>query len=317
MIITDSGKIFLRTSGAVWRLLPYLLVCLLVLVGVTVAACYPMIASLNDAGFFTQVADLFETTMFNIRLDEIFGSMSTLLVSLGDLIAANIATFVPLIIVAVVILGAGGSFLIGLSDLALADYVYSYMSSNSRLSFGSCLIKNLGKSAKLQLAKLCVVWPVDLIITAIFIASFLLFTVNSTIITLLAPFIIVLLLVVLISLRQTLFCLWTPCMMTFNSSPFGALKENFAALKKHFNIVFPRQLVMTVIYIGVNIAVCIFTASVGLLLTVPATVLFAAILAQTTLCTTNGLRYYIDENEIITPKKREEREKADNLKDVM
>ncbi len=317
MIITDSSKIFLRTSGVVWRLLPYILVCLLVVIGITVAACYPMISSLSEAGFFAQIFDLFSDSMFNVRLDQIFSAMADVLVSFGEIVAENIAGVVPLIVVAVLILGLGGSFLIGLSELAVADYLYHYMSSNTRISFGSCFIKNLGKSARLQLAKLLVVWPVDIIITAIFVASFLLFTVESAVVTILAPFIIVLLLVVLIAFRQSLFCLWSPCLITFNSSVFGALRESFSQLTKNFGVIFPRQLVMTVIYIAVNIAVCLFTASVGLLLTVPATVLFGAILAQVTLFTINGLRYYIDENQIVTPKKREDIEHIGVMKNII
>ena len=317
MIITHSTKIFMRTSGLVWRILPYMLVCLLIVLGIAFAACYPLITELSNAGFFSQIASLLGDNFMNVNIADLFNSISDLMVSFGDIVAQNIGLLVPLVVILLLILGLGGSFLIGLSELAIADYLYAYMSSNSRLSFGSCFVRNLKKSAKLQLAKLLVVWPVDLFITACFVGSILLFTIDNAVVTFIAPFVIVLVLTLLISLRQTMFCMWAPCLVVHNGTVFGALRESFRQMGKNFGAIFPRQLVMTIIYIGVNIAVCLFTASVGLLLTIPATVLFAVILGQVAFFHINGLKFYIDENQIISPHKKEEWEQPSALKDII
>ncbi len=317
MIITHSTKIFMRTSGVVWRILPYMLVCMLIVFGVALAACYPLFTSLSEAGFFAQVTTLFSDFVFNVNLADIFNSVADLMVAFFDVIAKNAGTLVPLVVVLVLILGLGLSFLIGLSELAMVDYLYGYMSSNSHLSFGSCLIKNLKKSAKLQLAKLLIVLPVDLLIIAVFIASLMLFTLEISWLAFVAPFIIVLALTLLIALRQTMFCMWAPCLIVHNGSVFGALRESFRLMIKNFGAIFPRQLVMTLIYIGVNIAVCLFTASVGLLLTVPATAYFTNIMGQVAFFHINGLKFYIDENQIISPHKKEEWEHLETLKNIV
>ena len=317
MIITHSTKIFMRTSGVVWRLLPYMLVCILIVLGIALAVCYPLITSLSEAGFFSQIMSLFGDSFLNVNLADVFNSIAEVLVSFGEVVAENIGTLVPLVVALVLILGIGLSFLIGLSELAMADYLYGYMSSNSRLSFGSCLVKNLKKSAKLQLAKLAVVLPVYLIIISVFIASLMLFTLDISWLVFVAPFIIVLALTLLIALRQTMFCMWAPCLIVHNGSVFGALRESFRQMAKNFGAIFPRQLVMTIIYIGVNIAVCLFTASVGLLLTVPATVYFTNIIGQVAFFHINGLKFYIDENQIVSPHKKEEWEHPDALKNII
>lgn len=316
-MISETTKVFMRNSGLVWRILPYMLGCILIVGGIAVASCYSLFEKLADAGFFTQLGALLNDSIFNVRLDELFNSLSALLLVLGELIAENIAVFVPLTVLLVLIISIGMSFFMGLAELAIADCLYSNMASNSRLSFGSCFIKNLGKSAKLQLTKLLIVLPVDLLIVASIIGVLLLYTVQNAIITFITPFILVLVLVVLIALRQTLFCMWASCMTVHNRSAFGALKESFVCMSKNFGTILSSQLVMTLIYVGVNIATCLFTASVGLLLTIPATILFSATLGQVAYFSTNGLKFYIDENKIISPKKKEDWEHLNALKDII
>ncbi len=317
MILTDSTKLFVRNGTLVWKILPYMLISILVVCGIGVACCYPLIDELSQAGFFAQVGDIFSQTFMNFRIDELLGDISQLTISLFEIIAQNIATVLPLVIILAVIITLGGSFLINLSELAIADCLYGYMSSNSKFSFFCCFIKNLKKSMKLQLAKLLVVWPVDMLIIAVFVAMLYLFTFDIAILSFLTPFLIVLVLSLLIALRQTLFCMWAPCMIVRNSTVWGALRESFVGMAKNFSVIYSRQLVMTLLYIAGNIATCIFTASVGLLLTIPATLLFSNIMGQVCFFYINGLRFYAGEDEIISPKKREDWEHLNNLKDII
>lgn len=316
-MISETTKVFIRNSGLVWKILAYLLGCILIVGGIAIASCYFLFDKLADAGFFAKLGALFNDSVFNVRLDEIFSAASGVMVSLGEIIAENIDTLVPLVILFVLIVSIGLSFFTGLCELAISDYLYSNMASNSRLSFGSCFIKNLGKSAKLQLTKLLIVLPIDLLITAAIVGILLLFTVNNAVLTFITPFLLVLALIVLVSLRQTLFCMWAPCMVVHNRSVFGALKESFICMSKNFGTILSCQLVMNLIYVGVNIAACLFTASVGLLLTIPATMLFSLTLGQVAYFSTNGLKFYIDENEIVSPKKKEDWEHLNALKDII
>lgn len=317
MILTDSTKLFVRNGTLVWKILPYMLISILVVCGIGIACCYPLIDELSQAGFFAQVGDIFSQTFMNFRIDELLGAISQLTVSLFEIITQNIATVLPLVIILAVIITLGGSFLINLSELAIADCLYGYMSSNSKFSFFCCFIKNLKKSMRLQLAKLLVVWPVDMLIIAVFVAMLYLFTFDIAILSFLTPFLIVLVLSLLIALRQTLFCMWAPCMIVRNSTVWGALHESFVGMAKNFSVIYSRQLVLTLLYIAGNIATCIFTASVGLLLTIPATLLFSNIMGQVCFFYINGLRFYAGEDEIISPKKREDWEHLNNLKDII
>ena len=169
MVITETTKLFIRNGGLVWRILAYVLVCLLIICGLSVAICYPLIQNLSEAGFFTQVAGLITDNFANLRLDQMFDGMAQLLVSFAEIVSQNLATILPFAIVLIVIIEFFGSFLLGLGELAIHDSIYHYMGSNIKLSFSSCFIKNLRKSVKLQLAKLVVIVPINLVIIAAFI----------------------------------------------------------------------------------------------------------------------------------------------------
>ncbi|MBO5102880.1 MAG: hypothetical protein J6C13_02180 [Clostridia bacterium] len=317
MVITNTAKLFIRNGGLVWRILAYLLGCLLILGGLGLAICYPLIVNLSEAGFFTQLADIVVNSFANIRIDQIFSSISELIVSLGTIISQNIAEILPLVIVFVIIVQFFGYFLVGLSELAIIDCLYGYMGSNAKLGFANCFIKNLRKSLKLQLAKMLVVVPFNLIITCAVICCLMLFTTGSFIISVIAPFICVLVLALLSSIKSTLFCAWTPCMLARDYGVWYALKQSTNDVCKSFGKIFGRQFVMMICFIAINFAAWILTAGVGLLLTIPACILFNKIFGMVIYFYINGQRFYVDNDQIISPKKKEDWEPISNLKNVI
>ena len=66
-----------------------------------------------------------------------------------------------------------------------------------------------------------------------------------------------------------------------------------------------------------NIFALNFTAGVGLLFTLPLTTLLIAITGDVAYFEALGMRYYIDSEHIITPKKLEERDKFCKLVDII
>ena len=317
MVITETTKLFIRNGGLVWRILAYVLVCLLIICGLGVAICYPLIQNLSDAGFFAQLSSLITDNVANLRLDQIFSGVAQILVSFAEIVSQSLASILPFVIVLIIIIEFFGSFLIGLGELAIHDAIYHYMGSNTKISFSSCFIKNLRKSVKLQLAKLVVIVPINLIIIAAFIGSILLFTIDNFWLTFFAPFICVLVVTFLSAIKSTIFCAWAPSMVVRNQGVWASLKESVRDVCKNFGMIFGRQLVLTVFFIAVNIAAWILTASVGLFLTIPATILFNSIFGMVIYFYINGLKFYVDSDEIITPKKKEDWEPVENLKYIV
>ena len=66
-----------------------------------------------------------------------------------------------------------------------------------------------------------------------------------------------------------------------------------------------------------NLLALALTAGVALLVTLPLTTLMTAILGEVMYFETLGMRYYVDSEHIISPKKLEERDSFEKLRDII
>ncbi len=317
MILSDSLRILGRNHHILWRLMIYILVCVLVVGGLSLAICSPLISELSKHGFFSSLEDLFVNLTFNFDMGNVFDRVYTFLVGFGDLVKANLATMLPFLIVFVTVFTLGVRFTVGLAELPVVDYVYNSMASNTRLSFGVCFIKNLKKSVKLQLCKLCVAFPVDLLILCAGIGGLLAFQFDIVWLNVLLPILWLVGVMLLVSFKQTLFGLWTPFVAIFEEGCFASFAKSFKALKGNFCAVFGRVLLISFLCVVLNYLLVILTMAVGLIFVVPVEFCVFLVFGLVMTFYLNGLRFYVTEKEIISPKKKENWERVSSLKDII
>ena len=317
MILSDSLRILGRNHQILWRLTIYILVCVLVVGGLSLAICSPLISELSRHGFFSSMEDLFVNLTLNFDMGNVFDRVYTFLVDFGGLVKANLATILPFLIVFITVFSLGTRFTVGLAELPVVDYVYNSMASNTRLSFGVCFIKNLKKSVKLQLCKLCVVFPIDLLILCASIGGLLAFQFNIVWLNALLPVLWLMGLMLLLSFKQTLFGLWTPVVAIFEEGCWRSLARSFGALKGNFCAVFGRILLISFISVVLNYLLVILTMSVGLIVAIPVEFCVFVVFGLVMTFYLNGLRFYVTEKEIISPKKKENWERVSSLKDII
>ncbi len=316
MITTDTTKLFFRNSGLIWRILAYFIVCGLVIGGVCFAVCYPFISNLVEAGVFDKIYTLLTENLVG-NVNHIFESLAEIFQQIIDIIFANWQNILPILVLFFILVCVLGSFILALSEMALADCLYGYMGSNSKLGFSNCFIKNLVQSVKLQLAKILVVLPCNIIICVAVACSLMLyFTGNFWLVTF-APFVVILVFTVLYALRNAIFCAWVPCVVVRNIGVWDALRESTRASFKNFGKIFATYFILAICMVAITIAAISLTASVGLIISIPACVLFNSALSMVLYFNINGLKYYIDNGQIITPRKREEWENVYSLKYVI
>lgn len=317
MITTDSMKLFLRNGGLVWRVMVYVIICTLLLGGLSLAICMPFIQKLTEAGCFDQIFDIFTGNVANIQLGAVLGSVSDLVTDIIGVISANVGTMLPLAIVLFLIWGVLGSFLYGLSELAIADSLYSYMGSTTKIGFTSCFIRNIVRSVKFQLSKLLVVLPMNIVIFVAIYGCLMMYTASSVWVITLAPFVLVLVVTVLIALKRTFICAWSPCIIVQNTGIWESLGNSLPDVVKNFGKIYGRQFVLTLIIIALTIASIILTASVGLVLVIPAGIVFCNLLNMVIYFYLNGLKFYVDDDVIVASKKKETLENINSLKDII
>ncbi len=316
MIVDNSFRLFTNKTGLIWRVLLYQLTCLVVLCGLAVACCYSLFMELSANGFLAQMSDFFTNNLFNFRVDQTLSDINVLAYSFWDILSANLGQLLPLTILLVAIFGVLGSFLFRLVDLPITECIYGHMGSCAKLTFMGCFIANLRRSVKYSLCRLITTTPIDLAIVAAFFASLGLFSLTGIVKTM-APFLVILILFVLITFRQSLFCVWQASIVANNNKIWKAFRENFRLVIKNYKIALGTSVLCVLLVFAINYGCSVLTCGVSLLVTIPATVIFLAIVYNVIYFHTTGLRYYIDKDRIITPKKLEDQERLNDIKNLI
>jgi len=316
MILDNSFRVFANKSGLIWRVLLYELVCILLLCGIALASCYSLFTILSADGFISDVGDFITANLFNFRIDQILQGISVLFNDFLVIISLNIAQLLPFVIILFLIFGVLGSVIMGLVELPLIECIYGYMGSCSRLNFMGYFISNLGRSLKFRLTKLITSVPLDLCIILAFFGLLQLFTIGG-ILNILAPFIMVLALIVLIAIRQSLFAEWGACIVVNNTTIWKGFRDNFRNIRKNYKSILGSVVISVILAFAINYGLSALTCGVGLFISIPATIVFFNVMYNVIYFHLNGLRYYIDKDRIITPKKLEDQERIGDMKNLI
>lgn len=316
MMFLDTQKLTFNNANLLWKVLLYYLVCIVFVCGITVAVCYPLIVNLSNLGFFADVHNIVENSLFNFRIDQTLLVLGDIFDNFVNIVSSNLALYLPYTIVAIAIVMLFGEFLLGLADIPVKECLYGYMGSWSRLGFMGCYIKDLKKSIKYSLVRLFTVLPFDLILIAGLVGIIYFFHIYTAWAAF-APFALVLVMMLVLGIRNVLFGGWACAIIVKGKGIFEGLKSGIRSYNKALGKVLGISMTSILIIIALNILAVMLTASVGLFITIPFSVLYIYTFSMTAYFYTNGLRFYIDKNKIVSPRKIEDFESMNVLKDII
>ena len=308
----STFKLLLNNFSMVWKILLYKIVVLICVVGLTSVVCLPIIKELISQGFFVFLQDNLSTTFLNFNLNSLVGTLVEITNKL--FLIVKDASLLPLLISASCISIILYYFVDRLSYLAVVDDVHSFMSSNLKLGFMNCFVANFGKSAKLGLIKLVTTFILNVGIIA---SACGIYYALSTSVLALAPLVTIAYAIIMFSLKITLFAGVEPSMVVNNCGIIEALKRNFKAIQKKWLSIFSNTLIMVILLFFLNMFAVFFTFGITLLITVPITILTTIIFKNVVYYECTGMRYYCDSNTIIMPKKLEEQDNINRVKDII
>lgn len=315
MIIDNSFRLFTTQSRLVWKVLLYQIIYIVVLAGIAIACCYSLIDAFISKGLLQSTTDVLLNNVFNPKVDDILVDINEMFDKFWSIITMSTENTISAILF-VFIVFVLGNFVFSLMQIPLTEVIYGYMGSSSRLSFVGCYLSNFGRSVKYALCRTITSLPVDFAIFAAFVGLLKLLAIGG-VMTFFAPFIIVLVLLLLLSFRMTIFGLWTPAMVAMNRGTWKAFATSIKLGFKNFKTVFPTHILVVLIALAVNFGLAIFTCGVGCIIAIPATVVFSSIISLVLYFHFCGLRYYIDKARIISPKKIDDQEHISDVKFII
>ncbi|MDE6398454.1 MAG: hypothetical protein K2L51_03945 [Clostridiales bacterium] len=299
MAFKNALKMLATRFGLIWVLLLYMLITGVLVASLSIPFAVPVVRAFRNAGVGKQIADFFGSMTggdgVDVWYDKLYAIVQTMKSSLlGNKWAAFWGgTGVVLVLI------IGFRFIFGLYEIPLTDVLEGAMSSNARIGFAGRFVARLGKSGKFVLCKILYTVAFDVVTVLIVFGLFDLF--NVQVLKYFAPFLIMAVYLALLALRYSVIAMWAPAVVIGEYGIFRAFGFSAKRTFRYKGSVFCSYLVAWTLIIAINVPIGLFTFGAGLILTVPASLLFINLLNMTVYYGKNGKRYYTDSATVVTP----------------
>lgn len=320
MTLYYSFRELLANFTTMWKILLYRLIVLLLAFSMLLGLALPTLTYIFDeiqqTGFFTNLSG-FIGALFKGGADiGNFGeAFRNNIMQAGSILVANMGKLV-LTYVYILLALCLSRFLNCIADYAVSEVINCHMTACVRVGFVSSIFANLGKAIKYALAKILFTIPYDGLLIALLVY---LFVALFTPLGLFMPFVVALIAIIFIAFRMTVLSGWLPSIVMDGNTTFGGLKEGARMVFTHFWSVYSNWIIIIFLAMVMTIMIGLFTFGVGLFVIIPMFALLNSIFYLVFNCTSDGKRYYIDHENIVTPKTLYDREnddaKSDEIKD--
>ncbi len=311
MIFKNSLKLFVANFSVFWKLLLYKLM----VIAFCCVLLIPTFSVWNEAFNSVEFSELligFSTKTVFVNISALMRSLYVVVEAFLDAVAILYSAHTFMLFYTAVILLVILPFLFGLFTIPAGEGLYSYMASLNRSSFMANFVSKLGKSAVYSLIRTLILLP----FLAVFLtgAYYLLSLCKSSgIIQIFLPIMLVVYIALLLSLFTTFLSGFMPACVAFDISPLKAFKKGLKAVSRMFLRVFSS---VFVIFFFTIIFTFIMT-SFSLIALIPLASVAIIMLDMVMFFESQGNRYYVDLDSIVTPRKLEQCEKFNKVKNII
>lgn len=311
MMFKNSLKLFVANFSVFWKLLLYKIIA----IGVCVLLLIPVIpaweSALSQVSFVEQLTNFATNTVFSstaVFLRSLFILVDTFVSAVGILFASSaISVFYSAFVVLFLL-----PILFGLSSIPTGEGLYSYMASLSKSSFTATFISKIGSSFVYSILRTLIVIPVVAII-CVCLYFLLSLSLLDGILQVFLPIIVILFFVISVSVLITILCGWLPATVVFNAKPIKGFKKGLKAVfRKFFRLL---SSVLVIIFFTTMLSFMFTTFS--LIALIPLASVSIIMLEMVMFFESQGMRYYVDLDTIVTPKKLEQCDKFNKVKNII
>mgnify|MGYP001623609196 CR=1 FL=1 len=312
MMFKNSTKLLIANFSLVWKLILYYIIVCGIVIGL-IAPFFGTIADqLNTTGALSEFGSLL--TNFNVSVNpfQLLVNMNEVVVEFLDLfvefwqVNPGAAFYICFVLLYVF------PFLIGLADLPVGQTLFGYMSSLTKYSFVGSYMRYFARSARYSLFKSLIMLPVNLLIVVAIVFTLRLNSVGGILIYFM-PFILVAVLVALVALKKTFFAGWMPAIVVYDYNMFKGFRKGFKAVVRRFFKVFSTAICIMLLAVAFNYLFGTFAFPI----IIPVFVAMFYVFEMVMFYGSQGMRYYVDLDTILSPKRLEENDSFREVKDLI
>jgi len=298
MSFWNSFKILITRFGHVWRVALYLFVVLVIIGGISAAVLIPVQIEVFHSEEMINRLGEFRDMLSDGVLSIIFYEARELWIYFFDLVSGSVGSIISLIAFTLVVILA--RYLLGFYELPLAEVLDTFLTTGAKTSFAGRLIASVGRSSIFVFYKSVFLLIYDILMITIVFATLNLFLIQNSVVEFVTPFFTMLVLICLLAFRSVMTTSWTPLVVIDKMKPLEALFTGIKAGFRNFGRLFSVYLVTWLIIVVINYIAAANAYGVGLILTIPISVLFLKILSLVFFYNRTNRRYYVD-GKVFTP----------------
>lgn len=311
MMFRNSYRLLLANFGTFWKNLLYkaIVICLVLLLTWPV---FGYVKSLPTAGQFASVTEqMLLAVPFNnlpAYFDMVYDFLIVLFATVGHLFSTHIWVGIYLSLLYLVVL----PFLLMLSTLAVSEVLYGYMASQTKYGFSASFVQKIGKSSVYSIFYTLIMLPFAALTVYAIWGLLHLYQIGILPILVL-PILLLIVGIGIMGFGATLFCGWAPSIIVFNCRVWRAFGKGMIAVFRRFFKSFSTVAMIML----VSVLVAQVFGALSLVLILPLFTMNMIIFQMVMFFGSQGMRYYVDPDTILTPKKLEETDKYKKTKNII
>ena len=173
-------------------------------------------------------------------------------------------------------------------------------------------MKYFARSARFQLFKNLVMLPVNLLIVTLIVLTLRLSLVGGAIVYFM-PLIVVAVLITLMALKKTFFAGWMQAIVVYDCNMFKVFAKGLKAVMRRFSRIFSNALVIMLLCVGIIYLFGTFASPI----LIPFFAVFFYVFEMVMFFGSQGMRYYVDLDTILSPKRLEESDSFRKVKQII
>ncbi len=304
MMFKNSIKLLCANFDKVWKLLVYHIL--------SIALCFGLLCIFYD--FFLEAGrvafndsnldTMFQTgTLYGASIASGLTAVADFVIIFFQQIFTNVGIGIYFVIIAFILL----PFLLNVGKFVMCEMMYGYMSSCQKQSFVSTYLKTLKCSLIYAILKTFYSIPFNALIV---LSMWSLTRIDNDIFDYIMPFAFVIVPALFMAFKETFTSGWAPAKVVYNQNPFKSFLIGMRAVLRRGARVFSTSFVIFLLAIVLSMVLGLYAIIIILPIVSPLIHIFEMVM----FFSSQGMRFYVDNDTILSPKKLEEVDRIENTK---
>ncbi len=307
MMFKNSVRLLCVNFDKVWKLLVYHILSIGVFIALLAVFYNQYIDAVNMAYNQSNLTAFLETgTLYGSSIAGGLTAVADFVILFFKEIFTNVGIGIYFCIITFIVF----PILLNIGKIVTCEMMYGYMSSCQKQSFTGTYLKTLKTSLSYSIVKVFYAIPFNFLIV---LSMWGLTRVNNPIFDYIMPFAFVIVPSLFMAFKETFNSGWAPAMVVYNQNVFKSFMTGMRAVLRRGARVFSTAFIIFLLAIVLSMVLGLYSIIIILPIISPLIHVFEMVM----FFSSQGMRFYVDNDVILTPKKLEEVDKIDDAKFIL